>query len=75
MWAGRSSQRRERRPDVKNPVVAIVRYEKQMESILSHKVGIPVDPSSMEKMDRVPGSYMKKYQGRPEFEETHFTVS
>jgi uncharacterized protein (DUF362 family) len=40
-----------------------------------HKAGIPVDPSSIEKMDRMPGSYMKKYEGRPEFEETHFTVS
>ena len=40
-----------------------------------HKAGIPVDPLSMEKMDEIPGLFMKKYQGRPEFEESHFTVS
>jgi len=40
-----------------------------------HRAGIPVDPLSIEKMDKIPGSYMKKYQGRPEFEEAHFTVS
>ena len=40
-----------------------------------HRAGIPVDPSSIEKMDKIPGSYMKKYQGRPEFEEAHFTVT
>ena len=40
-----------------------------------HRAGIPVDPSSIEKMDKMPGSYMKKYQGRPEFEEIHFTVT
>jgi len=40
-----------------------------------HRAGIPVDPLSIEKMDKIPGSYMKKYQGRPEFEEAHFTVT
>lgn len=73
MWAGRSSQRRGGRREVKRPVVAIVRYEKPMESV--RRAGIPVDTSSMEKMDKIPGYYMKKYQGRPEFEEAHFTVT
>ena len=57
---------------MKHPVAAIVRYEKPMESV--RRAGIPVDPLSMEKMDRIPGSYMKKYQGRSEFDETHFTI-
>ena len=68
---------------MKRPVVAIVRYEKPKGCPPSHKqiveafhrAGIPVDPSSIEKMDKIPGSYMKKYQGRPEFEEAHFTVA
>ena len=52
MWPGRSSQIRGGRPDVKNPVVAIVRYDRPMESVLSHRAGIPVDTSSIEKMDK-----------------------
>lgn len=39
-----------------------------------HQAGIEVDPSIIEHYDRAPGFFMKRYEGKPEFEEAHFTV-
>ncbi len=38
------------------------------------KAGIEVDPALFEHMDEGPGFFMSRYEGRPEFEEGHFTV-
>jgi uncharacterized protein (DUF362 family) len=40
-----------------------------------HQAGIPLDPAIFENMDNVPGFFMKKYEGRPEFDEAFFTVT
>ena len=74
---------------MKRPVVAIVRYEKPMESVrravdlsrslhhLSPGSRVFIKPNIVfwTKEVRLPGSYMKKYQGKPGFEEAHFTVT
>ncbi len=39
------------------------------------QAGIQVDKGFFEDMDRVPGIHMKKYEGKPEFDETLFTVT
>jgi len=39
------------------------------------KAGIEADPGWFEKMDELPGLFMTRYAGRPEFEEGHFQVS
>jgi hypothetical protein len=39
------------------------------------QAGINVDPSIFEDMDKVKGKYMKKYEGKPEFEESFFRIS
>ncbi len=39
-----------------------------------HQVGIPIDPAILEDMDRTPAHFMKKYEGRPEFDESFFQV-
>jgi uncharacterized protein (DUF362 family) len=39
-----------------------------------HRAGIPVDPSIFENKDRTAGLYMKKYEGKPEFDESFFEV-
>jgi uncharacterized protein (DUF362 family) len=39
-----------------------------------HQAGIDVDPEIIEQHDRAPGFFMKRYEGKPEFEEAHFTV-
>jgi len=40
-----------------------------------HRAGIEADPGWFEKMDRLPGLFMARYNGRPEFEERHFRAS
>jgi hypothetical protein len=39
-----------------------------------HRAGIPVDPTILENKDRTAGWYMKKYEGKPEFDESFFEV-
>lgn len=39
-----------------------------------HQAGIDADPSLLEKIDQLPGLYMSRYEGKPEFEETFFQV-
>ena len=39
-----------------------------------HKAGIRVNPFIFEHMDKALGTFMGKYEGRPEFEEAFFTV-
>ena len=40
-----------------------------------HQAGIMVDPAVFDKVDEIPGTFMKRYEGRPEFDETLFTVA
>ncbi len=39
-----------------------------------HKAGIEVDPATFENMDKVPGIFMKRYKGKPEFDEAFFKI-
>jgi len=39
-----------------------------------HQAGIEVNPTIFEHMDKAPGFFMGKYKGKPEFEESFFTV-
>ena len=39
-----------------------------------HQAGIEVNPAIFEHMDKAPGFFMGKYEGKPEFEESFFTV-
>jgi len=39
-----------------------------------HKAGIMVDPAVFENMDRSPEQYMKRYENKPEFEESFYRV-
>ena len=38
------------------------------------KAGIPLSPGLFEQMDMLPGFFMRKYEGRPEFDESFFKV-
>jgi uncharacterized protein (DUF362 family) len=38
------------------------------------KAGIDADPSIFENMDLMPGKFLKRYEGRPEFDESFFKV-
>ncbi len=39
-----------------------------------HQVGISLNPAIFENMDNIPGFFMKKYEGRPEFDEVFFRI-
>ena len=39
-----------------------------------HEAGIDVDPEIMEHPDRLPGAWMRKYEGKPEFDESFFRI-
>jgi hypothetical protein len=39
-----------------------------------HQAGIDVNPIIFENLDKAPGFFMGKYAGKPEFEESFFTV-
>ena len=39
-----------------------------------HEAGIMIDPDIIENTESLPGSLMKHYEGKPEFEPGHFAV-
>jgi len=39
-----------------------------------HKAGIKIDPAILENIDKASGFFMGKYEGKPEFEESFFTI-
>jgi hypothetical protein len=39
------------------------------------QAGIEVDPDLFEHMDRAMGAHMKKYRGKPEFDESFYQVA
>ncbi|RLB15982.1 MAG: DUF362 domain-containing protein, partial [Deltaproteobacteria bacterium] len=38
------------------------------------KAGIPLSPTLFEQMDMLPGFFMRKYEGKPEFDESFFQI-
>jgi len=40
-----------------------------------HQAGIEINPAIFENMNKAPGFFMGKYEGKPEFEESFFTVT
>jgi len=38
------------------------------------KAGIEVDPAIFENMDSIPGKFLKRYEGKPEFDESFFRI-
>jgi len=39
-----------------------------------HQAGIEIDPAIFENIDKAPGFFMEKYEGKPEFEESFFAI-
>ena len=62
-------------PDIKE-MIAIKGCPPQPKSILKafHQAGIEINPAIIENADTAPGFFMNQYEGKPEFEESHFTV-
>jgi uncharacterized protein (DUF362 family) len=39
------------------------------------QAGIDVDPNIFKNIEKLPGKFFKRYEGRPEFEDSHFQIS
>jgi uncharacterized protein (DUF362 family) len=62
-------------PDIKE-MIAVKGCPPKPESVLKalHQSGIEADPSLFENVDKLPGFFMSRYEGKPEFEETFYQV-
>jgi len=40
-----------------------------------HQAGIEIEPAMIENMDILPGVLMKRYEGKPEFDESFFQIT
>ncbi|MGD8292827.1 MAG: DUF362 domain-containing protein [Desulfobacterales bacterium] len=60
-----------------NEMIAIKGCPPKPETVTAafHKAGIEVDPTIFENLDKVPGIFMKRYQNRPEFDESFFKIA
>lgn len=63
-------------PDIQE-MIAIKGCPPKPESILKalHQAGINVDPAIFENMDKVKAKFLKRYEGKPEFEESLYTIT
>lgn len=62
-------------PDIKE-MIPIKECPPRAKSIVKafHEAGIEINPSIIENVDIAPAFFMSRYEGKPEFEEEHFTV-
>ena len=63
-------------PDI-NRMFAVKSCPPSTKGILKafHEAGIELNPSIFEHMEKAPGFFLKKYEGKPEFEESFFRIS
>ncbi|MDQ7784647.1 MAG: DUF362 domain-containing protein [Desulfomonilaceae bacterium] len=64
-----------RHPDFNN-MIAVKSCPPSPKAVVKalHEAGIEVNPAIFENLDKAPGFFMKKYEGKPEFEESFFRV-
>ncbi len=62
-------------PDIKN-MIAIKSCPPNIDAVVKalHQAGVEVNPAVFENMDKGPALFMKKYEGKPEFDESLFCV-
>ncbi len=62
-------------PDIKE-IIAVKGCPPKPDDILKalHQAGIAADPALFAGMDQLPGFFMARYQGKPEFDETFFRI-
>jgi uncharacterized protein (DUF362 family) len=62
-------------PDIKE-MIAVKGCPPKPKSLLKafHQSGIEADPSLFENVDKLPGFFMSRYEGKPEYEETFYQV-
>lgn len=60
-----------------NELLAVKSCPPQPKTIVKvfHQAGIPIDPAIIENVEQMPFFYLKKYEGKPEFDDNFFRVS
>ena len=68
-------QKHKDNPDIQE-MIAIKSCPPKPASIVKafHQAGIEINPAMIENADMAPGFFMKRYEGKPEFEERHFSI-
>ncbi|MBW2115204.1 MAG: DUF362 domain-containing protein [Deltaproteobacteria bacterium] len=63
-------------PDIKE-MIAVKGCPPSPKSIVKalHKAGIEVNPALFENIEQLPGFFMSRYQGKPEFDESFFKIA
>ncbi len=62
-------------PDIKN-MIAVKSCPPSPKAVVKalHEAGVDVNPAIFENLDKAPGFFMRKYEGKPEFDESFFRV-
>ena len=62
-------------PDI-NEMIAVKGCPPKPDTVVKalHRAGIDVDPGLYENSDKLPGFYLKRYEGKPEFDEAFFRI-
>jgi hypothetical protein len=62
-------------PDIQE-MIAVKGCPPQPKTIVKalHRAGIPVDPAIIENAEQMPGFFMRRYENKPEFDESFFKV-
>ena len=62
-------------PDIKN-MIAVKTCPPASDAVVKalHQAGVEVDPAILKGRDKIVGSYLKRYEGKPEFDESFFTI-
>jgi uncharacterized protein (DUF362 family) len=62
-------------PDIKD-MIPVKTCPPSTEAVVNalHQAGVDVNPAIFEHMDKGPALYMKRYEGKPEFDESHFKI-
>lgn len=63
-------------PDIRE-MIAVKGCPPSPEAVVEalHQAGINVNPAIFEHIDAAPGFFMRRYEGKPEFEESFFTIT
>lgn len=73
---GRCMVRRNRDDPRINEMIAVKGCPPKTDEVVKalHRAGIPVNPALFENMEKLPGFFMRRYEGNPDFDENFFRI-
>jgi hypothetical protein len=63
-------------PDIQE-MIAVKGCPPSMKAVVKafHQAGVKIDPNILENIDKAPGFFMKRYEGKPEYDEALFRIA